>query len=74
MKGRDIPCAAPAGRPTLCVASRPAALHRPGRANLALAISHCVYVLSVGGMVLDSTPQEVKTKGQMLNAYLGGTS
>jgi branched-chain amino acid transport system ATP-binding protein len=43
-------------------------------ANLALSISHYVYVLSVGGIVLCGTPQEVKAKGQILSAYLGGTS
>jgi branched-chain amino acid transport system ATP-binding protein len=41
-------------------------------ANLALSISHYVYVLSVGGIVLHGTPQAVKEKGQILSAYLGG--
>lgn len=42
-------------------------------ANLALSISHYVYVLSVGGIVLHGTPQAVKEKGQILSAYLGGS-
>jgi branched-chain amino acid transport system ATP-binding protein len=42
-------------------------------ANLALSICDYVYVLSVGGIVLEGTPQSVKEKGRLLNAYLGGT-
>jgi branched-chain amino acid transport system ATP-binding protein len=41
-------------------------------ANLALSICDYVYVLSVGSIVLEGTPQAVKEKGQLLNAYLGG--
>ena len=41
-------------------------------ANLALSICDYVYVLSVGSIVLQGTPQAVKEKGQLLNAYLGG--
>ena len=41
-------------------------------ANLALSICDYVYVLSVGTIVLQGTPQAVKEKGQLLNAYLGG--
>jgi branched-chain amino acid transport system ATP-binding protein len=43
-------------------------------ANLALSICHYVYVLSVGSIVLEGTPQAVKAEGQLLNAYLGGVS
>jgi branched-chain amino acid transport system ATP-binding protein len=43
-------------------------------ANLALSICHYVYVLSVGSIVLQGTPQAVKEEGQLLNAYLGGVS
>jgi branched-chain amino acid transport system ATP-binding protein len=42
-------------------------------ANLALSICDYVYVLSVGSIVLQGTPQAVKEEGQLLNAYLGGT-
>jgi branched-chain amino acid transport system ATP-binding protein len=42
-------------------------------ANLALSICDYVYVLSVGGIVLEGTSQSVREKGQLLNAYLGGT-
>jgi branched-chain amino acid transport system ATP-binding protein len=42
-------------------------------ANLALSICDYVYVLSVGSIVLQGTPQAVKQEGQLLNAYLGGT-
>ncbi len=41
-------------------------------ANLALSICDYVYVLSVGSIVLQGTPQAVKQEGQLLNAYLGG--
>jgi len=41
-------------------------------ANLALSISHYVYVLSVGSIVLEGTPEAVKQEGQLLTAYLGG--
>jgi branched-chain amino acid transport system ATP-binding protein len=41
-------------------------------ANLALSICDYVYVLSVGSIVLQGTAQEIKGKGQLLNAYLGG--
>jgi branched-chain amino acid transport system ATP-binding protein len=43
-------------------------------ANLALAVCDYVYVLSVGSIVLQGTPQEIKEKGQLLNAYLGGAN
>ncbi len=42
-------------------------------ANLALSISDYVYVLSVGGIVLEGTPQSVRGRGKLLSAYLGGT-
>ena len=42
-------------------------------ANLALSICDYVYVLSVGGIVLEGTAQSVRDKGKLLNAYLGGT-
>jgi branched-chain amino acid transport system ATP-binding protein len=41
-------------------------------ANLALAVSHYAYLLSVGSIVMRGTPQEIKDKGQLMNAYLGG--
>ena len=43
-------------------------------ANLALSICDYVYVLSVGSIVLEGTAQEIKEKGQLLNAYLGGAN
>jgi branched-chain amino acid transport system ATP-binding protein len=43
-------------------------------ANLALSICDYVYVLSVGSIVLQGTPQAVKQEGQLLNAYLGGAT
>ena len=43
-------------------------------ANLALSISDYVYVLSVGSIVLQGTAEEIKGKGQLLNAYLGGAN
>jgi branched-chain amino acid transport system ATP-binding protein len=43
-------------------------------ANLALSICDYVYVLSVGSIVLQGTAQEIKGKGQLLNAYLGGSA
>jgi ABC-type branched-subunit amino acid transport system ATPase component len=30
------------------------------------------YLLSVGSIVLQGTPQAIKDEGQLLNAYLGG--
>jgi len=41
--------------------------------NLALSICDYVYVLSVGGIVLEGTPQSVIEKGHLLTACLGGT-
>jgi len=43
-------------------------------ANLALSICDYVYVLSVGRIVLQGTPQAVKQEEQLLNAYLGGAT
>jgi len=43
-------------------------------AKLALSICDYVYVLSVGSIVLQGTPQAVEKEGQMMNAYLGGAS
>jgi branched-chain amino acid transport system ATP-binding protein len=41
-------------------------------ANLALSVSNYAYLLSVGSIVLQGTPQAIKDEGQLLNAYLGG--
>jgi len=41
-------------------------------ASLAMSICDYVYVLSVGSIVLQGTPQAIKEEGQLLNAYLGG--
>jgi branched-chain amino acid transport system ATP-binding protein len=41
-------------------------------ANLALSICDHAYVLSVGSIVLQGTPQAIREKGQLLSAYLGG--
>ncbi len=43
-------------------------------ANLALSICDYVYVMSVGSIVLEGTANEIKEKGQLLNAYLGGAN
>ena len=43
-------------------------------ANLALSICDYVYVMSVGSIVLEGTAQDIKGKGQLLNAYLGGAN
>lgn len=41
-------------------------------ANLALSVCDYAYLLSVGSIVLQGTPQAIKDEGQLLNAYLGG--
>jgi branched-chain amino acid transport system ATP-binding protein len=42
-------------------------------ANLALSISDYAYLLSVGSIVLEGTPQTIKAETQLVSAYLGGT-
>ena len=41
-------------------------------ANLALSICDYAYLLSVGSIVLEGTPQAIKAESQLLSAYLGG--
>jgi branched-chain amino acid transport system ATP-binding protein len=41
-------------------------------ANLALSVGHYAYLLSVGSIVMQGTPQAIKDQGQLMNAYLGG--
>jgi branched-chain amino acid transport system ATP-binding protein len=41
-------------------------------ANLALSVCDYAYLLSVGSIVLQGTPQAIKDEEQLLNAYLGG--
>jgi branched-chain amino acid transport system ATP-binding protein len=41
-------------------------------ANLALSISDYAYLLSVGSIVLEGTPQAIKAESQLVSAYLGG--
>jgi branched-chain amino acid transport system ATP-binding protein len=41
-------------------------------ATLALSVSHYAYLLSVGSIVLEGSPQKIQAEGQLLNAYLGG--
>jgi len=41
-------------------------------ATLALSVSHYAYLLAVGSIVLEGTPEKVEGEGQLLNAYLGG--
>ena len=41
-------------------------------ANLALSVCDYAYLLSVGSIVLQGTPQHLRHEAQLLNAYLGG--
>jgi len=41
-------------------------------ANLALSICDYAYLLSVGSIVLEGTPQAIKAESQLVSAYLGG--
>ena len=41
-------------------------------ANLALSICDYAYLLSVGSIALEGTPQAIKAESQLVSAYLGG--